>query len=215
MNSTTPLASLRIDDEQTLLTPQQQLAIINRTIALAKNMPSRLTPDTNKSWQLGRYWLPLISKQASHGHKPSLAPLLEIDNIIGEPGSDTWSEELSGWLIDAGLDGVRKVDVVAIDNMNDTAENEDIEKAIAAASPLERYIWADINPHAIMTYAYEACSKTMLQRLWVLDSKVIDIMVDNKDFSLSDFTAAERTLMMALSESQYEIVKALASQTSR
>ena len=58
MNSTTLLASLRIDEEQTLLTPQQQLALIKRTTALAQKTPSRLTPDTNKAWQLGRYWLP-------------------------------------------------------------------------------------------------------------------------------------------------------------
>tara|TARA_B100000700_G_C14985612_1_gene828658 strand:+ start:813 stop:1454 length:642 start_codon:yes stop_codon:yes gene_type:complete len=213
MNSATPLSSLRIDDEQTLLTPQQQLALIERTTALAKKMTLRLTPDTNKAWQLGRYWLPLISKQATHGHKPSLSALLEVDNIIGSQDSDTWSDTLLGWLSDAGLDGINKAEVLAIDSMNDTAENEEIEQAIATASPLARYIWADINPNAIMTYAYQACSKTMLQRLWVLDSKVIDIMVDNKDFSLSDFTAAERALMMALSNSQHDVIKALASQS--
>lgn len=214
MNSTTPLASLRIDEEQTLLTPQQQLALIKRTTALAQKTPLRLTPDTNKAWQLGRYWLPLISKQATHGHKPSLSALLEIDNIIGSPDSDTWSDTLLGWLSDAGLDGINKAEVFAIDSMNDTAENEEIEQAIATASPLARYIWADINPNAIMTYAYKACSKTMLQRLWVLDSTVIDIMVDNDDFSLASLTAAERALMMALSDSQHDIIKALASQAS-
>ena len=214
MNSATPLASLRIDDEQTLLTPQQQLALIERTTALAKKMTLRLTPDTNKAWQLGRYWLPLISKQAAHGHKPSLSALLEVDNIIGNQDSDTWSETLLGWLSDAGLDGINKAEVFAIDSINDTAENEEIEQAIATASPFARYIWADINPNAIMTYAYKACSKTMLQRLWVLDSTVIDIMVDNDDFSLASLTAAERALMMALSDSQHDIIKALASQAS-
>ena len=94
-----------------------------------------------------------------------------------------------------------------------SAENEEIEQAIATASPLARYIWADINPNAIMTYAYKTCSKTMLQRLWVLDSNVIDTMVDHDDFRLSDLTAAERALMMALSNSQHDIVKALASQS--
>ena len=69
-----------------------------------------------------------ISKQATHGHKPSLSALLEIDNIIGSPDSDTWSDTLLGWLSDAGLDGISKAEVAAIDDMNDTAENEKLSK---------------------------------------------------------------------------------------
>lgn len=198
-----------LSESQVMLSPQQQSRLIDRMNGV--ELPERLTPETNKMWQVKNQCLPLISKMVIHGHKPSLSALIELERgLYPEQPEDTWSDDLEGWLRDAGLSGVKKADVVRLDTINEFDENEEIQKFLSSASPLEQYIYADINPTAIGVYLYDICSLDMKMRLWLMDEVVIEGLVDSGRLALEELPFAAKSFLFAIVPCPVTLIEGLA-----